>query len=212
MTDSATHADLMDSTYRYQRLFYDITRRYYLLGRDHLIVRLEPHRGARILEVACGTGRNLARTSRRYPEAELYGMDISQQMLLSARKTLGEAAQLKQGDACTFDGRALFDCDGFDRVVISYGMSMIPDWQGAIRNAAAQLRPGGELHIVDFGDQRGLPLWFRKILFAWLDRFHVTPREMLEEVLRQIAGEMALECNHTPLFRGYAQYGCLVKG
>lgn len=212
MTASAAHADLMDSTYRYQRLFYDITRRYYLLGRDHLIAGLEPPRGGRILEVACGTGRNMARMSRRYPGAKLYGMDISQQMLLSSRKTLGEAAQLRQGDACTFDGRALFDCDGFDRVVISYGVSMIPDWQGAIRNAAAQLRSGGELHVVDFGDQHGLPLWFRKLLFAWLDRFHVTPRETLEDVLRQIAGEMGLEYRFAPLFRGYAQYGCLMKG
>lgn len=209
MTDSAAHADLMDTTYRYQRLIYDFTRRYYLLGRDHLIDQLDPPQGGRVLEVACGTGRNLARIARRHPGARLYGLDISQQMLLSARKTLGAAAELRQGDACTFDGRALFDCDGFDRVVISYGVSMIPDWQGAIRTAAAQLRPGGVLHIVDFGDQHGLPSWFRALLQAWLARFHVTPRDGLADTLAQVAGEMGLEGGTVPLYRGYAQYGSL---
>lgn len=41
MTD-ATHAALMDATYRHQRRIYDVTRRHFLLGRDRLIAELDP--------------------------------------------------------------------------------------------------------------------------------------------------------------------------
>ncbi|RUV53463.1 SAM-dependent methyltransferase, partial [Mesorhizobium sp. M5C.F.Ca.IN.020.14.1.1] len=33
----ARHAELMDGVYRWQRHIYDLTRKYYLLGRDRLI-------------------------------------------------------------------------------------------------------------------------------------------------------------------------------
>ena len=36
------HASLMDAVYRHQRHVYDVTRKFYLLGRDHLIGELQP--------------------------------------------------------------------------------------------------------------------------------------------------------------------------
>jgi len=91
MTD-ATHAALMDATYRHQRRIYDVTRRHFLLGRDRLIAELDPPPGARVLEIACGTGRNLDLIGRRWPGCRLSGLDISQEMLASARARLGRRA------------------------------------------------------------------------------------------------------------------------
>ncbi len=45
---------LMDGIYRYQRHIYDITRKYYLLGRDALIKELEAPNGGTVLEIGCG--------------------------------------------------------------------------------------------------------------------------------------------------------------
>ena len=53
------HSELMNATYRRQRWIYDATRKYYLFGRDHLIKTLDPPEGGTVLEIACGTGRNL---------------------------------------------------------------------------------------------------------------------------------------------------------
>lgn len=209
MTDKVTHAALMDSTYRYQRLFYDVTRRLYLLGRDHLVAELAPPPGGRVLEIACGTGRNLARIGRTYPGCALFGLDISQEMLRSAQAKLGGRARLALADACEFDGEALFGAGGFDRVVLSYSLSMIPDWKRALRQAAAQLRPGGRLHIVDFGDQSGLPRWFRKLLRVWLARFHVEPRADLQQQMQAVAQECGLEMRFQRFYGDYAQYGVL---
>jgi len=125
MSDSAAHAALMNGIYAKQRRIYDLTRKYYLLGRDRLIEDLAVPDGGRVLEVACGTGRNLAKIGARYPRAELYGFDISSEMLINARQTLGDRARLAEGDATDFDPQAMFGVPGFDRVVISYALSMI---------------------------------------------------------------------------------------
>lgn len=213
MLDSAstTHAVLMDQTYRHQRLIYDLTRKYYLFGRDRLIAGLDPKEGSHILEIACGTGRNLQQAARKYPQSAFYGLDISSEMLTSARAKLGERAQLAQADACSFDGDRLFRRARFDRIFISYGLSMIPDWQAALRMASAHLVPGGQLHVVDFSDQHGWPDWFASALNRWLTRFHVTPRLTLKEALEEAAAELGGTAQHNQLCRGYAQYGVVER-
>ena len=106
-TPRPSHAALMDEVYRGQRHIYDLTRKYYLFGRDTLIAGLAAKPGARVLEVACGTGRNLAKVAKAWPGVRLYGLDISAEMLKSARATLGNEARLGEGDACSFDAQAL---------------------------------------------------------------------------------------------------------
>lgn len=212
MTNEAiSHAALMDRTYRYQRWFYDITRRFFLLGRDHLIQSLAPAKGARILEVACGTGRNLDVIARRYPDCRLYGLDISGEMLQSARAKLGARARLAQADACTFDGLKAFGEAEFDRIILSYSISMIPDWRAALDTAARHLAPGGQLHVVDFGDQSGLPGWFRAGLLRWLAKFHVAPRDGLAEALAAIGAARHCGAGYRTRLRGYAQHGVLTR-
>src|SRR5882762_7881391 len=76
--------DRMNRMYRRQRHIYDGTRRYYLLGRDRLITGLRPGAGASVLEIGCGTGRNLVLAARLYPAARFFGIDVSTEMLTSA--------------------------------------------------------------------------------------------------------------------------------
>lgn len=206
MSDVTDHGRLMDDTYRYQRLIYDLTRKYYLLGRDHLIANLEAQPGARVLEVACGTGRNLAVIGKHYPKARLYGFDISDQMLATARAKLGDDVLLANADACQFEPTDRFGVEAFDHIVLSYSLSMIPDWSAALREAKRHLAPGGTLHVVDFGDCAGLPSWFERGLHAWLRRFHVTPRASLQQALHAL-GEDGGEVVFSSLYRGYAAYG-----
>jgi len=83
--------DKMDDIYRIQRHFYDFTRKPYLLGRDVLICELDPPSGGRVLEIGCGTARNLLRISRRYPRALCFGVDISTEKGSNARAVFGGA-------------------------------------------------------------------------------------------------------------------------
>jgi S-adenosylmethionine-diacylgycerolhomoserine-N-methlytransferase len=198
------HAGRMDRMYRTQRHIYDITRKYYLFGRDTLILELDVPTGASVLEVGCGTGRNLALIRRHYPGARLFGLDISAEMLASADKKLaGTGARLQVADATRFKAEA-FGANGFDRVVISYALSMIPDWQAAIDSALDAVAPGGSLHIADFGQQEGLPAVVRMLLAAWLTRFHVTPRAELMDVVEARAKARGMTTRRRSLGRGYA--------
>jgi S-adenosylmethionine-diacylgycerolhomoserine-N-methlytransferase len=209
---SDDHAGLMDGMYRYQRHIYDLTRKYYLLGRDRTIRGLNVPAGGTLLEVGCGTGRNLALAHQHFPQAALYGLDISQEMLISARKTFAGKAvvpEFRVADATAFTPGE-FDCTGFDRILVSYALSMIPDWERAIASAIAALNPGGELHVVDFGQQERLPGWFRAVLKSWLCKFHVTPRATLREVLQAQATENDAQLHFTLVYGGYAWQACII--
>lgn len=211
MTGTAnSHASLMDDVYRYQRRIYDATRKYYLLGRDRLIAQMDPAESAHILEIACGTGRNLDKIDSQYPGRYLYGLDISAQMLETAQQKLGTRAKLAQGDACSFDPQNLFGRSGFDHIIMSYSLSMIPDWKAALEEASRHLAPGGTLHLVDFGDQRALPVAFKSMLQKWLAQFHVTPREDLVDALHRLGQKKELRITHENILGRYAQMAQVV--
>lgn len=210
------HGRLMDGVYRHQRHFYDLTRKYYLLGRDRLIAGLSPPPGGSVLEIGCGTGRNLIEAGRRFPDARLFGVDISDAMLMTANASVRKAGMaervcLRQGDACAFDAEILFGRASFDRVFISYALSMIPDWEAALAQAALCVAPGGRLEIVDFGQQESLPRIWKRSLFAWLDRFHVSPRAELASAIANVAGRIGATGQGRPLYRGYAVRGSILR-
>ncbi len=210
------HSAAMDRIYRRQRHFYDLTRKYYLLGRDDLIAGLDAGPGSHVLEVGCGTGRNLIVAARRFPKAQFTGLDISAEMLATAQRNIDRASlsdriRLVRGDATDFDAAALSGGAGFDRVFLSYTVSMIPEWQRALTMAASALAPGGRLDLVDFGQQEQLPPAFRRALFAWLDKFEVTPRAWLPQVVLGIAARDGLEGEWHPTRRGYAWMARLTR-
>lgn len=209
-TLTGDHASLMDEVYRGHRHIYDLTRKYYLLGRDRLIAEMDVPDGGTVLEIGCGTGRNLAQIARKWPEARLYGLDISEEMLKSAALNLRRAGcvdrtVLGHTDAAHFDAIPMFGRARFDRIMFSYTLSMIPDWQGALRQAAALLSTQGSIHIVDFGQQERLPKWFRQALLAWLAKFHVEPRTGLKQFAEELGKIVRRPVKTTAPYRGYAQ-------
>jgi S-adenosylmethionine-diacylgycerolhomoserine-N-methlytransferase len=172
----------MDRIYRTQRRFYDLTRKYYLFGRDRLIDGLDLKPGETLAEIGCGTARNLIAIAHRHPGARLFGLDASSEMLKTAegalrRAGLSERVVLAQGYAEAMT-RHTFGNE-LNHVVFSYSLSMIPDWRGALMAAAGSLAPGGLVHVVDFGDLQGLPGPAQGLLRAWLRKFQVVPRDLL---------------------------------
>jgi S-adenosylmethionine-diacylgycerolhomoserine-N-methlytransferase len=203
----------MNRMYRWQRHIYDATRRYYLLGRDGMIANLRPAIGANVLEIGCGTGRNLVHAARRYPQARFFGIDVSTEMLTSAMSAIAHAdladrIKLAQADATSADLQTLFKIAGFDEVIISYSLSMIPEWHHVLEGAGRLLRPGGRLHVVDFGNLERLPA-MRAPLLRWLALFGVTPREGLEQEMSALASASGADLRFERPFCGYAQYAVL---
>ena len=211
--DAARH---MDGIYKYQRYIYNATRKYYLLGRDRLLNELQPDDGSTVLEIGCGTGRNLIHAARRCPNARFVGFDISHVMLETARTSIAGAGlsnriDVYQADATAFHLSDLYGEAHVGRVFISYTLSMIPPWRQVLPQALEAVGPGGRLYILDFGQQEAWPRWFKAVLFAWLRQFSVYPRAELEAELYNLAGDTRADLEFRRLYRGYADYAVITK-
>jgi S-adenosylmethionine-diacylgycerolhomoserine-N-methlytransferase len=167
-TGTTTPEGTLERYYRWHARIYDATRWSFLFGRVSLGERVAAlQTPANILEIGCGTGRNLARLARRFPEAQLTGLDLSAAMLARARRGLepfGDRIDLLHQAYA----RPLRDEPRFDLLVLSYCLSMIdPGWEQVIASARQDLRPRGLIAVVDFHDSDWLV--FRR----WMGVNHV---------------------------------------
>ena len=186
--------------YHFHSLIYDATRWSFLVGRDRILRDLAhccpvPRR---ILEVGCGTGRNLRKLCGLYPRAKVTGLDLSEDMLRVARRKLAAYGQRVTWVQRAYTARACGP-EPFDLVLFSYSLSMFnPGWQEAVIAAVADLADGGCLGVVDFHSSR-LP-WFRN----WMQVNHVRMEEHLLPFLQQHC-ETRLE-RVLPAYGGVWQY------
>jgi S-adenosylmethionine-diacylgycerolhomoserine-N-methlytransferase len=155
--------------YRWHARLYDATRWSFLFGRAALIRSIArlPSPPRNILEIGCGTGDNLLRLARQFPDAAVTGLDLSADMLAQARRKLEKRQTLITLLHQRYD-RPLSPEPVFDLIVFSYCLSMInPGWRQALDAALQDLRPGGRLAVVDFHDTR-FPIFQR-----WMAINHV---------------------------------------
>lgn len=171
MTNTAELA----SYYRWQSHIYDATRWAFLFGRQELIRRAATGTPARILEVGCGTGRNLEQLARAFPRTEIVGVDCSGDMLAKARAKLADfGARIKLHEGAYTAGVA----GRFDLIVCSYSLSMMnPGYAEVLAGCRADLAAGGRLAVVDFLEAG--PAWFGR----WMAVNHVRMENHLPQAL-----------------------------
>lgn len=106
----------------------------------------------RVLEIGCGTGNLALLVKRMHPQLEVAGLDPDPNALARARRKAtraGLALELDRG----FADELPYPDASFDRVLSSL---MFHHLEGdlrvaSLREALRVLRPGGSLHLVDFG-------------------------------------------------------------
>ena len=207
--DDSRHQERMDRRYRYQRHVFDLSRKLVLFGRDRAIAALRLGDARSVLEIGCGTGRNLELMAAAHPALRLIGVDISEEMLKSARAGVARAGidervTLRHGDATTLEGKA-------PRILMSYSLSMVPDWRRALAVAIDTLEPGGILAIVDFGNFGGLPDWLAEACIEVLARQDAPPCLELPQELRRHASSRALSVHHEYALAGVYQLAIIER-
>ena len=204
------HMQKMDRIYRYQRHIYDVTRRFFLFGRNALIRKMKIRERDRVLEIACGTARNLIILARLNPGAKFYGIDASKYMLEIARikankAKLSDKIELKYCLAENLSRLSSFGLgEPFDLIFFSYSLSMISDSVRALETALRNLKTGRTIYIVDFWDQRDFPLWFRYLLKRWLSLFHVEHKVESIEYLNRLSNSNLGEYEFYPIYKSYS--------
>ena len=181
--------------YRWHAKFYDITRWAFLFGRSGLIetVADQLKSPARILEIGCGTGKNLVALAGAFPGARITGLDLSADMLDRARAKIAPIADRVDLLHRAYDGPVAEKDGKFDLIVISYALSMInPGYDHVISLCREDLREGGVIAVVDFHETRWT--WFRK----WMGVNHV---RMEGQILAQL--DAGFETVVRQIGRGY---------
>ena len=189
----------LERYYRWHAPVYDLTRWAFLFGRSALLRRLGAGPAPRhVLEVGCGTGRNLATLARRFPNARLTGVDLSDAMLARAEPRLHVFGSRVRCLRSQFEAPLSLD-PPCDVVLVSYALSMMnPGYAQALRAAAAQLPLKGRIAVVDFAASPWP--WFRR----WMARNHVRLDDHLLPMLQTSFDPEVTEVRHA--YGGAWQY------
>ena len=166
MPRTGTHQQRLEGFYAGQAAHYDRFRERLLQGRQETVEGLAatlPEGGGTLVELGCGTGRNLAYLGERRRRLwRAWGVDLCPSLLAQARTRGWDEVEWIEADATAWRPPAPVDA-----VLCSYSLTMIPDWFAAVDNALAMLRPGGFLAVVDFHVPRDArfartfwPWWF----------------------------------------------------
>lgn len=164
------NAHSLRAYYRWHAKIYDLTRWAFLFGRRGLVetIAAQIESPARILEIGCGTGKNLIALAEAFPSASITGLDLSADMLDRARAKTAPHADRIELLHRPYDGPVSDEDGKFDLIVISYALSMInPGYDAVIALCRRDLSEGGVIAVVDFHETRWN--WFRK----WMGVNHV---------------------------------------
>jgi ubiquinone/menaquinone biosynthesis C-methylase UbiE len=187
---------------RYNRLakFFVLFEWLFLLPRrirERAVARLELRPGASVLEVGCGTGRNLAPLVAAVgPEGRVYGVDLSEGMLAEARELCAREGfgnvTLIRSDAASYELP-----EAVDGVIFSLSYAVIPHHREALRHAWARLRAGGRLVVMDAKLPSGLAGKLLRPFVVWVSRLtvlgnpDVRPWDELKELTAEVGYEEA---------------------
>jgi ubiquinone/menaquinone biosynthesis C-methylase UbiE len=152
--------------------FYDWIQRWIVRDtryKSRLIEQAGIQAGHRVLDLGCGTATLAIMVKQTVPAADVIGLDADPQMLSVARsKSARENIQIQLDEGMTFN--LPYPDASIDRVLSSLMIHHLktPDKEKTAREIQRVLKPGGQLHVIDFGKQRTL---YGKLLAPFLHKF-----------------------------------------
>lgn len=169
----------IDKIYRIHSKFYDLTRPFFLFNRKKAIELLNIHKQDKIIDLACGTGLNISLLLKKISSENILGIDYSEAMLKKAREKYPNVKFIKR------DVSAYKFSKKVDKIISSYSLSIIDDWEKTIINAKNSLKDKGTFIILDFYKWNGAIKIFYPIFKWYLNKYGVDPEKNLESCLKE---------------------------
>ncbi|MEW6354936.1 MAG: class I SAM-dependent methyltransferase [Planctomycetota bacterium] len=127
-------------------------RHLFIPTEDHIIRELlslrKPDEAFHMLDVGCGTGKLLRKTSEKFAKASLFGVDITPGMIQVAQKNTDGRDQFHFQVANAAE-RLPFDDASFDYLTCCHSFHHYPDQAAAAKEFRRVLKPDGKLIFVD---------------------------------------------------------------
>lgn len=143
--------------------------------RKMLLAQSNVQPGHRVLDIGCGTGTFAVLLKQSVPAADIVGLDGDPEVLaLAAKKALkaGVEVDFRQGLASA----PPFEPQTFDRIVstLVFHHLTTDDKRQTLERARALLRPGGQIHIADWGAPQNAVMRMAFLVVQMLDGFETT--------------------------------------
>lgn len=137
----------------------DAALRFFPFCADRLVARLGPAPGARLLDVATGTGVvALAAAQAVGPQGRIMAVDLAEAMLDRLQEKIVKFG-IPNIDLHVMDAAALdFRRDYFDYAVCSFGIFFLPDMAAAVKEWTRVVKPGGRVVFSVFGKRAFQPM------------------------------------------------------
>ncbi len=118
---------------------------YWNLDYRHTLRRIEMLEPSNLIDIGCGPGGFLSRAHKTFPNLQLYGLDLSENMVSEVRKRFDGQVEAIVGDA---ENMPLAD-GSFDVVTCNMSIHHYPHPQAAVNEMFRILKPGGTLLLND---------------------------------------------------------------
>jgi ubiquinone/menaquinone biosynthesis C-methylase UbiE len=173
--------------------FYDFIQKYIVRDiryKSRLIAHAQIQAGHRVMDLGCGTGTLAIMAKRAQPQADIFGLDADPEMLKVA-KAKKDQEKLEVKFDVGFTNNLPYPDETFDRVLSSIMIHHLktPDKEKTAQEIYRVLKPGGQLHIIDFGKPY---TWYGKLLGPFLHKFEEA-NDNVEGRLPEIFGAPGLK-------------------
>jgi ubiquinone/menaquinone biosynthesis C-methylase UbiE len=149
--------------------------------------------GDTVIDLGCGTGLNFPWLRKAVGAAgRIIGVDLTDAMLAQAEKRAREAGWINvefvQADIAKYDFPR--DASG---ILSTLAITLVPEYDAVIRNAAESLAPGGRMAVLDFKRPERWPeplvrlaAWLNKPYGVSLELAHRHPWESIRRYLHEV--------------------------
>jgi SAM-dependent methyltransferase len=155
------------------------------LFKPHVVEQVEMQPDHRVLDLGCGTATLTILLKQRQPRSIVVGLDGDPAVLARAQQKAAQA-----GVNISFDEGMAYQLPypdrSFDRVVASLLLHHLrsDNKRRALRETFRVLKPGGQLHIADFGQPHTFMMACVSVIVRWLEEAHEHVKGLVPELIR----------------------------